>query len=45
LKVIAASLFISEKTVQTHKLNLQHKLKVKSTVGLVKSAYEFGILT
>ncbi len=45
LKEIAASLFISEKTVQTHKLNLQHKLKVKSTVGLVKSAYELGILT
>ncbi len=44
LKEIAAVFLVSEKTIQTHKLNLQSKLKVKGTVGLVKSAYELGII-
>jgi Response regulator containing a CheY-like receiver domain and an HTH DNA-binding domain len=43
LKDIATRLSVSEKTVQTHKLNIQSKLNVKSTVGLVKSAYEMGL--
>lgn len=43
LKDIAHKLSLSEKTVQTHKLNIQTKLGVKSTVGLVKSAYELGL--
>ena len=42
LKDIAAKLSLSEKTVQTHKLNIQSKMGAKSTVGLVKSAYELG---
>ncbi len=33
---IARSLFISTKTVETHKRNILQKLKVKGTVGLVK---------
>jgi len=45
MKEIASSLQISEKTVHTHKLNIQSKLKVKGTVGLIKSAYEFGIIS
>lgn len=43
LKDIAAKLSLSEKTVQTHKLNIQSKMGAKSTVGLVKSAYEMGL--
>jgi two-component system, NarL family, response regulator DegU len=45
MKEIASTLLISEKTVHTHKLNIQSKLKVKGTVGLIKSAYEFGIIS
>jgi DNA-binding NarL/FixJ family response regulator len=44
LKDIASRLAVSEKTIQTHKLNIQNKLNVRSTVGLVKAAYEIGLL-
>jgi len=44
LKQIASQLSLSEKTVQTHKLNIQDKLKVKSTVGLVKAAFDLGLI-
>lgn len=43
LKEIANRLSVSEKTIYTHKLNIQSKLKVSSTVGLVKAAYEMGL--
>jgi DNA-binding NarL/FixJ family response regulator len=45
LKDIANRLAVSEKTIQSHKLNIQTKLNVKNTVGLVKAAYEIGLLT
>ena len=35
-KEIAAKLHISPRTVETHRRNLIHKLKVKNTAGLVK---------
>jgi len=35
-KEIASALFISPRTVETHRRNLIQKLKVKNTVGLVK---------
>jgi len=41
---IAKSLFISKRTVDTHRQNLLKKLHVKNTVGLVKAAYEFKLL-
>jgi DNA-binding NarL/FixJ family response regulator len=44
LKEIAHLLSVSEKTVQSHKLHIHSKLGVKSTVGLVKAAYELGVI-
>lgn len=45
LKDIANRLAVSEKTIQTHKLNIQNKLNVRGTVGLVKAAYEIGLIS
>jgi len=44
LKEIAVLLSVSEKTIQSHKLHIHIKLGVKSTVGLVKTAYELGLI-
>lgn len=41
---IAEKLFISAKTVETHRLNLLQKLGVKNTAGLVKVTIEKGLL-
>jgi len=41
-KEIAAKLFISPRTVETHKRNLIQKLKVKNTIGLVKYYWNRG---
>lgn len=41
---IAEKLFISKKTVDTHRQNLLHKLKVKNTAGLVKAAYKMELI-
>ena len=41
---IADKLFISSKTVETHRLNLLQKLEVKNTAGLVKLAIEKGLV-
>ena len=41
---IADKLFISIRTVDTHRRNLLEKLQVKNTVGLVKYALEKGIV-
>lgn len=43
-KEIASMLGINEKTVHSHKLNVQSKLEVKTTVGMVRAAYEMGII-
>jgi DNA-binding NarL/FixJ family response regulator len=43
-KQIAEKLFISIKTVDSHRQNLLHKLNVKNTVGLVKAAYKLKLL-
>jgi DNA-binding NarL/FixJ family response regulator len=39
-KVIAERLFISERTVETHRKNIFRKTKTSSLVGLIKYAYE-----
>lgn len=44
LKEISIKLNISEKTIHSHKANIQAKLGVKNTVGMIKSAYENGLL-
>jgi DNA-binding NarL/FixJ family response regulator len=41
---MATRLFISKRTVDTHRQNLMKKLNVKNTAGLVKYAYELKIL-
>ncbi len=41
---IAKELFISIRTVDTHRRNLLDKLQVKNTAGLVKHAIKFGLL-
>lgn len=41
---IAEKLFVSPKTVETHRLNLLQKLGVKNTAGLVKVTLEKGLL-
>ena len=42
---IAIALFISSKTVENHRSNLIQKLGVKNTAGLVRVAYERGLLS
>ncbi|CAM1343165.1 response regulator [Tenacibaculum amylolyticum] len=41
---IADKIFISTNTVNTHRRNLLSKLNVKNTAGLVKYAYENGLV-
>ena len=43
-KMIANELFISEHTVISHRKNLMSKLKVSNTAGLMRRAYENGLL-
>lgn len=41
---IAEKLFLSPKTVETHRLNLLQKMGVRNTAGLVKEAINQGLL-
>lgn len=41
---IADKLFISIRTVETHRINLTQKLGVHNTAGLVKEAYKRGLV-
>lgn len=41
---IAERLFISKRTVDTHRKNIIAKLNLKNTAGIVKYAIEHGIL-
>jgi DNA-binding NarL/FixJ family response regulator len=42
---IAEKLFISLRTVETHRYNLIQKLDAKNTAGLCRIALEMGLLT
>lgn len=41
---IAEHLFVSVRTVETHRINLTQKLGVHNTAGLVKEAYKRGLV-
>ena len=41
---IADKLFISLRTVETHRLNINQKLNVKNAAGLVKEAFSRGLI-
>jgi len=43
-KEIATHLFISDHTVISHRKNLMEKLQVKNTAGLVRKAFDVGLL-
>jgi len=42
---IAAKLFLSRHTVETHKKNIFLKLQVKTNTGLVKKAIKLGFIS
>lgn len=42
---ISEKLFISPKTVETHRMNLLSKLGAKNTAGMIKSAFRLGLLS
>lgn len=44
MKEIAERLSISENTTRNHRVNIMDKVGVKNTVGLIKYAYEAGVL-
>lgn len=43
-KKIAESLFLSERTVETHRKNIFRKTKTNSLIGLIKYAYEHKLI-
>jgi DNA-binding NarL/FixJ family response regulator len=43
-KQIAEALFISERTVETHRKNIFRKTSTNSVIGLVKYAYEHKLI-
>ena len=45
IKEIGHKLFLSENTVRNHRVNIMDKIDVKNTVGLVKYAYEIGLIS
>jgi two-component system, NarL family, nitrate/nitrite response regulator NarL len=44
-KEIAQKLFVSERTIETHRKNLLRKTNSKNTVGLIKYAYQNNIIS
>ncbi|QEC42759.1 response regulator transcription factor [Pseudobacter ginsenosidimutans] len=43
-KKIAETLFISERTVETHRKNILRKTRTGSVIGLIKYAYEHKLV-
>ena len=44
IKEIAAQLYIGTETVKSHRKNLLCKLRVKSTAGMIRRAFELELL-
>ena len=42
---ISEKLFISVKTVETHRMNLMSKLGARNSVGIIKNALEKGLIS
>lgn len=45
MKEIGQRLFLSENTIRNHRVNIMEKIGVNNTVGLVRFAYEAGIVS
>jgi DNA-binding NarL/FixJ family response regulator len=45
IREIALHLNISENTVRNHRVNLMEKIGTDNAIGLVRFAYESGLLT
>ncbi len=45
LKDISLKLSVSERTIHTHKANIQQKLGLKNTVSMIKFAYDNGFIS
>lgn len=43
-KEVAQKLYISKNTAETHRKNLLSKMGVKNSAGLIRRAFELGIL-
>ena len=43
-KMIAETLFLSERTIETHRKNILRKTKTSSVLGLIKYAYAHGLI-
>ena len=43
-KLIADTLFLSERTIETHRKNIFRKTNTSSVVGLIKYAYEHKLV-
>jgi DNA-binding NarL/FixJ family response regulator len=44
MKEIGQRLFLSENTIRNHRVNIMEKIGVRNIVGLVKYAYDVGIV-
>ncbi len=42
---IAETLYISNQTVKTHRRNLLEKLSARNTAGMIRRAFELGLLS
>jgi two-component system response regulator DegU len=45
IREIAQKLFLSENTVRNHRVNIMEKIGTHNTVGMVKYAYDSGLIT
>lgn len=41
---MAAKLFLSNETIRTHRKNLMNKLNAKNVAGMVRKAFEIGLV-